>query len=129
MKRQSQLRSGKEGGGGFQSKSTEWLNKLQVDSNRVNVLMSKVLRGETGLAPDDDGLTLEWVHGYRADDCRNNLVRQNHFYHNLPTYIPIYLLSIYIRTYIHTPQIYSASGQIVYHAAALGIVLTVKEGK
>lgn len=40
----------------------------------------------------DDELQLEWVHGYRAQDARNNLF-------------------------------YTASGEIVYTAAALGIVL------
>ena len=50
------------------------------------------LRGEDASAPDTSDVELEWVYGYRAQDCRNN-VR------------------------------YSANGDVVYHAAALGVVL------
>lgn len=64
----------------------------------MNELVCKVLRGETNRPPDDDGLTLEWVHGYRSDDCRNN-VR------------------------------YAASGELVYHAAAVNVVMDVKGPK
>jgi len=67
----------------------------QAEGKRVNELINRTMRGESGNAPDDDGLSLEWIHGYRADDCRNNLR-------------------------------YNKDGDIVYHAAAVGIILSVR---
>lgn len=72
-----------------------WL-VVQADGLRVNELVCQAMRGESDKAPDDDGLTLEWIHGYRCDDCRNN-VR------------------------------YDEAGTVVYHAAAMGVMLTVDE--
>jgi HELP motif len=64
-------------------------NALQEASAAADV----VQRGTQSDAPSANDLELEWVHGYRAQDCRNNAV-------------------------------YSASGAVVYHAAAVGIALT-----
>jgi HELP motif len=68
-------------------------NALQEASAAADV----VQRGTQSDAPSANDLELEWVHGYRAQDCRNNAV-------------------------------YSASGAVVYHAAAVGIAL-IRDGK
>eukprot|EP00953_Heterococcus_sp_UTEX-ZZ885_P031969 16726-Heterococcus_DN1.PRE.1 len=73
--------------------SASFKNALQEASAAADV----VQRGTQSDAPSANDLELEWVHGYRAQDCRNNAV-------------------------------YSASGAVVYHAAAVGIAL-VRDGK
>jgi microtubule-associated protein-like 6 len=50
--------------------------------------------------PDGDELELEWVHGYRGFDCRNNVFYVNHHEH-------------------------VDSRSIIYHAASLGIEMTI----
>jgi hypothetical protein len=53
--------------------------------------------------PPDSSLDLEWVHGYRAHDCRNNV------------------------RYIVGRDPENDPGEVVYHAAALGIVYSPAE--
>lgn len=67
---------------------------LQTEGKRVSDLIHRTMRGESTNAPDDDGLSLEWIHGYRCEDCRNNLR-------------------------------YTRDDDIAYHAAAVGVVLSV----
>ncbi|CAM9091671.1 unnamed protein product, partial [Phaeothamnion confervicola] len=85
------------------SDSAAGLPALQTLLAECSALATKVRRGGaataaaatpggTGSAAPGNDLELEWVHGYRSHDCRNNAR-------------------------------YGANGEIVFHAAAVGIVL------
>ena len=82
------------------SRVAEIYNKHVTVASEVRKTMS--LSGvDNGAQPDGDELELEWVHGYRGFDSRNNVF------------------------YINNDST-TKTRSIVYHAASLGIMLTIQ---